>query len=527
MKAITAFVILLISSFSLNAQVTQDWVARYNGGGDSIDIPYAMAVDRWGNVYVAGKTQAKEDYYNSDYFTVKYNSAGVLQWVQTYNGPADSTDVATAIAVDNLGYVYVTGYSRGGIATDPPDIVTIKYNPAGALQWLDRHINLGGSYPTCIALDNSGFIYVSGQIWNPFIIAIAMSTIKYNSSGGVEFVTQSEGNYASSMNVDAYGNVYVTGPGDTRSNGTTGMDYTTIKYNSSGLQQWIAYYDYGLKQYGRDEPTSLAIDGSGNVYVTGKSEGENSLDDYATIKYNSSGVQEWVARYNGPCDLSDWANAIAVDEFSNVYVTGRSCAEYVTIKYNSNGVQQWIAKYNHLSGTMEAYAIALDASGSVYVTGSGYYAALEDFCTVKYNSSGELMWEQQYNGPGNSVDIPNSIIIDSSNNVYVTGISAGSGTLEDFATIKYSQPTGIEEVQIIALQIYPNPASDIFTLTIDRNSNADLTLNIYNVMGSIVKTGMLNQNQKQINVGDLSSGIYMVEIKSQGLTGNHKLIIQR
>ncbi len=66
------------------------------------------------------------------------------------------------------------------------------------------------------------------------------------------------------------------------------------------------------------------MDGSGNVYVTGFSMAVEHQNDYATIKYNSSGVQQWVARYNGPGNLSDKAISLAVDGSGNVYVTGCS-----------------------------------------------------------------------------------------------------------------------------------------------------------------------------------------------------------
>lgn len=78
-----------------------------------------------------------------------------------------------------------------------------------------------------------------------------------------------------------------------------------------------------------------------------------------------------------------------------------------------------------------------------------------------------------------------------------------------------------------SISVFPNPANDIFTLNIAENIKSYLTLNIYNIMGSLVKTETLKQNQQQINVGDLSNGIYMVEIKSKGLTERQKLIIQR
>ncbi len=88
------------------------------------------------------------------------------------------------------------------------------------------------------------------------------------------------------------------------------------------------------------------MDGSGNVYVTGNSYGSGTKYDYATIKYNSSGVQQWLQRYNGPGDSTDYAFSVAVDGSSNVYVTGYSYgsgtgSDYATIKYSqSNGIRQ-------------------------------------------------------------------------------------------------------------------------------------------------------------------------------------------
>ncbi len=88
----------------------------------------------------------------------------------------------------------------------------------------------------------------------------------------------------------------------------------------------------------------------GNVYITGQSYGGTSTSyDFATIKYNSSGILQWEARYNGTGNGNDGANAVTVDQYFNVYVTGYSVGagsslDYTTIKYNSSGVQQWIAK---------------------------------------------------------------------------------------------------------------------------------------------------------------------------------------
>jgi len=121
-------------------------------------------------------------------------------------------------------------------------------------------------------------------------------------------------------------NVYVTG--------RSGGGYVTIKYNTSGVEQWVARH--GVQgSVSRD----LAVDGSGNVYVTGYSYISGSDYDYTTIKYNPSGVEEWLMRYNGPGNGTDIASSIAVDASRNVYVTGYSFGsetdyDFATIKYS-------------------------------------------------------------------------------------------------------------------------------------------------------------------------------------------------
>src|SRR6186713_2446174 len=74
-----------------------------------------------------------------------------------------------------------------------------------------------------------------------------------------------------------------------------------------------------------DRPRAMCIDNNNNIYVTGPSDASKRGNlDYATIKYNAAGQQQWVARYNGEGDAEDWPYAITVDATGNVYVTGRS-----------------------------------------------------------------------------------------------------------------------------------------------------------------------------------------------------------
>src|SRR3990172_4425054 len=102
----------LVSSGFAWAQVTEAWVARYNGLGNGLDVAYAMAADGAGNVYVTGQSVGFS-YIGSDNVTIKYDTNGNQVWVARYNGSGNSNDIARAIAVDGSGNVYVTGVSRG------------------------------------------------------------------------------------------------------------------------------------------------------------------------------------------------------------------------------------------------------------------------------------------------------------------------------------------------------------------------------------------------------------------------------
>src|SRR6266498_3613100 len=239
---------------------------------------------------------------------------------------------------------------------------------------------------------------------------------------------------------DNSGNVFVTGG----SHGLgTDLDYATIKYDSAGGEQWVARYNGPGN--GWDRAAAITRDSSGNVYVTGQSLGLGTNYDYATAKYGSAGQELWVARYNGAGNGEDDANAMASDGSGNVYVTGASLGsgtfdDYTTVKYNSAGQEQWVARY---TGPI-AWAIAVDGSGNVYVTGesveSGGRRTNIDYATIKYNSAGQQQWVARYNGPGNgNEEAASTIVVDGSGSVYVTGVSPAAGTGYDYATIKYVQ----------------------------------------------------------------------------------------
>lgn len=467
---------LLVSLFVLPGRlsavdVIEEWVARYNGPGNYDDNAEAMVVDDSGNVYVTGHSYGSGSH--QDYATTKYDSDGIEQWVERYNGPGNYHDTPKAIAVDAVGNVYVTGYSYGDGTSS--DYATIKYNSDGIEQWVARYNGPGNGNDLvfAMAVDDIGNVYVAGESYDNES-RLDYTTIKYDGNGRQRWVAtyNGPGNYndsAKAIALDAFGNVYVTGY--SYGGAETREDYATIKYDSSGCRLWVARYagPSGPPHSAYDIANAITVDTSGSVYITGYSDGGTTSYDYATIKYDSDGIEQWGARYNGSGNTYDYAHAIALDNSSSVYVTGYSdnCGtqqDYATIKYDSSGSQLWVAIYNGPANNNDrAGSILVDLSDNVYVTGYSYdWGTSLDYTTIMYDLVGNEVWVATYDGPpypgdvvtdtagsdssiptandlDNDCDYAYAMALDRSGNIYVTGGSFGNGTRYDFATIKYSQ----------------------------------------------------------------------------------------
>ncbi|MEI6950213.1 SBBP repeat-containing protein [Paraflavisolibacter sp. H34] len=444
------FLVFLLSFSSfLHAQVVPHWVQRFNGAGNGADLANDIAVDAAGNVYVTGSSSVSVS--TRDYATIKYNAAGVQQWVKFYNGTGNASDGATAIAVDAAGNVYVTGSSQG-LGFFNFDYATIKYDAAGNELWVRRYSSAGSSADraTAIGVDGAGNVYVTGAAFSTSADHSDYATVKYDAAGTEQWVRVYDGtgsnDGANDLAVDNAGNVYVTG----YSNGTgTDGDYATLKYSTAGVVQWTMRYNNSAAN-SQDQAFALALDDA-YVYVTGQSFESGSGTAYATVKYGAAdGAEQWVRRYH-PGTGPDRASDIAVDASGNVYVTGTSNLtdsdfgdDFTTVKYNAAGLQQWDARYDGPDQDVDqANALALDALGNVYVTGTSANvlesSAEGDYATVKYNNSGVQQWAVRYGGPGGSTDIAQAIAVDAQGFVYITGFSQGVTSDADYATIKYAQ----------------------------------------------------------------------------------------
>ncbi|HYQ86320.1 MAG TPA: T9SS type A sorting domain-containing protein [Bacteroidota bacterium] len=432
------------------AQLVRQWVAHANGGVLSgNNAATAMAVDDSGNVYVTG--WATRFTTGIDIATIKYSPDGEKLWAAYYDGGAGGReDKAVAVAVDTAHNVYVAGASDGGSSTGF-DFVTIKYDRDGNPAWGTPQRYDGPGHgedkPAAIAVNDSMNVYVTG--WSKGAgTGLDYATIKYNSSGTQQWVNRYNGpgngtDSALAMVLRGSADLYVAG-----TSVDTTFDYVTIRYNAAtGDSVWLARY----KGPGNDIARAMVLRGSTELFVTGSSEGIGTGYDYLTIHYHASnGGVDWISRYDGTASGDDHATALALQGTGRLYVTGRSLNtgsfnDFVTIRYTQgSGNQDWVSAYDGPAHDNDG-AVDITGGSNPYVAGPSTGAGVgADFAVVQYNGgSGNQNFDLRYNGPGNSDDVP-SAVATFDNAVLVTGTSRNPKSGSDIVTIKYVDQSALK-----------------------------------------------------------------------------------
>ncbi|HRD00902.1 MAG TPA: SBBP repeat-containing protein, partial [Candidatus Syntrophosphaera thermopropionivorans] len=496
-----------------------NWLWAKNAGGTGADIGYGIAVDADGNSYVTGYFQSSPAAFGSttlisngdyDIFVAKLDSWG-NNWLWAKNAGGTSDDYGEGIAVDADGNSYVTGYFQSSPATfgsttlisnGDYDIFVAKLDSSGN-NWLWAK-NAGGTsddYCYGIAVDASGNSYVTGIFSNSATFGSTtlisngdydIFIAKLDSSGDWEWAKKAGGtggDWGYGIAVDTDGNSYVTGIfysataafGDITLESSGGVDIFVAKLDSSGDWEWAN------KAGGTDDDwvNGIAVDASGNSYVTG------FFDISATFGYttliNSGGYDIFVAKLDSSGNnwlmatkagenINYYGNGIAVDADGNSYVTGyfegssTFCSTVLTssgyydifvAKLDSSGNWEWAKKAGGTNYDF-SYSIAVDTSGSCYITGEFFdYATFGDIILTsngsydifiaKLDSNGNWLWAKK--AGGSSPDFGNGIAVDASGNSYVTGYFGGT-------TATFGSTT-----------LTTNGGYDIFVAKLDSNGN--------------------------------------------------------
>ncbi|UCG92636.1 MAG: T9SS type A sorting domain-containing protein [candidate division WOR-3 bacterium] len=268
---------------------------------------------------------------------------------------------------------------------------------------------------------------------------------------------------AFSVAVDNSNNIIVTGISYIGGNN----DYFIVKYDCNGTILWQDTIDNGDEDYA----DCVAVDNSNNIIVTGYCTIGGDYD-YFTVKYDSNGTILWqdTLDNNG---LYDIARGVAVDNSNNIIVTGycdigNDCV-YLTVKYDSSGTIIWADTLNY--GPWDsALDVAVDNDNNIIVTGYTSTGANNDYFTVKYDSSGTILWQDTIDN--HEFDQAYGVAVDNSNNIIVTGCSGEPFSDYDYLTVKYD-PNGT----ILWQDTFDNNDHDdvAYSVAVDNGNNIIVT----------------------------------------------------
>ncbi len=520
------YIVLLILSLqtaggNLIAQPQIEWHRTYNSPANGDDRAASIAIDSSGNIIACGSDG------EGGYRIIKYTNNGQQLWTARYFETIGFPLVAKKVAVDASNNIYVTGYNES--------IVTVKYNLLGILQWVRKYKGNGSflSEPHDMEIDRNGFIYVTGEssVQNTFFDFV---TIKYNSNGDSLWTRTYNGigngiDRSQALEVDSIGNVYVTGDSESLHDTAYYPDITTIKYDTFGNILWVNRYIFS--NFNSSYCNDMTKDDYDNLYLSGFSLDSNNYEDILTIKYNSNGVFLWSKIFNGKANSSDRGLKIIVDYENNVIVGGvcvtdTTGGDFCLIKYNLNGSLIWSRTIN---GYLDDYMQALvkDDFSNYYFTGN--------FFDVQYDKDGNIKWFQPsivnskyYNGK--------SILIDSNTNLYLLGDYYNGIKQIDLITVKYSQPIGIQPIsneiprQYSLTQNYPNPFNPNTIIEFQLPVKSKIEIIVYDVLGremeKLIDNELTAGHYKITFDGNkYSSGVYFYSLISKNYLETKKMIL--
>lgn len=520
-RELKLFTIILIL-FSLETteifpQMQKEWVQRFNGTASSFDIASGMLSIPSGGVLVYGSSIGIGSL--TDFALMKYSREGNELWKATYNGEANQSDQINSAVISSGGDIFVTGFVT--LNDNNSGFAVAKFLSSGSLSWVRITEEPGyiSGMGDAITVSSSGRIISAGQLRNSSDEYKVILT-SFSPAGTLlsKHIMNSPGNsFSVSMQPGNAGSVYLAYE---KAIQNSGSDIAVAKFDSSLNLVWErTFTGDAISSY--DRPSEIRSDGSGNVYICGSVINSISSADYFAAKISSSGNVIWEYEYGGL--FTDISSSIAIDNSGNSYITGFSRSGTVlgtedifTIKLNESGNLEWSSRYNgDVNGIDGGNSVAVDTTGYVYVGGYSDKGDVKvTYLTLKIDQTGNVFWSDRYSVTTEPEDFIYSTVIDNESNVYVTGISLSDTTDYDIATIKYSNSVGIESEPILIsnsvelFQNFPNPFNPSTKLRYEMKSAGFISIIITDMTGRQVAS-IVNARQH--------AGSYEIEFASEGL----------
>lgn len=569
MKTKMLVFIFVICLMRISFAQTPDWLWAKSTSGPGSDSGYSIAVDGMGNIYTTGHFSATVDFdpgpgiHNLtsvgeyDTFITKLDSGGNFVWSKSIGGPLH--EEGKSITVDSAGNVYSTGYFNATVDFDPGagvynltsagglDVYIVKLDSGGNFVWSKSFGGADSDFALSIALDPSG-------VGNIYTTGVFNDTVDFNPDSGV-FNLFSSGSYDMFLSkLDASGNFLYA-----KTIGGISMDH--------------AY--------------SIALDTSGNVYITGLYAATVDFDpdslgsfiltsagsfDIFILKMDASGNFVWAKSLGGTG--SDWGLAIAIDLGGNIYTTGYfsggiadfdpgpgvfnlssvgGIRDIFISKLNTSGNFVWAKSIGSTSDDL-GWSLKVDPTNNGYIYTTGAFSDTADFdpgqgvfnltaigiydiFLSKLDSSGNFVWAKSM---GSAIyDIGISLDIDDFGYLHMTGSYSNPITFDSIALPHLGHydifiakldlvpnTLGSYEIENSGKRILlaPNPATNHFTINFPGNDK-QIKIVISDITGKVIYSTNSNETKVEVSTEDFADGIYFVKINGVGFIETQKLIV--
>jgi hypothetical protein len=461
------------------------WTFYYHGGSLGDDYAYDFAIDTAGNVYVTGASDGTSG--NTDCFTAKLNNAGVQQWLTRYTTAQNTESEGNAIDIDATGNIYVAGFFDPALAS--ANWLVLKYNNAGVQQWVDMYNGPVNSddRTSDIVIAPNGNPTVCGSYWDSTAAGGKNILIRqYNPNGSVVWQTSYSSPLANSYDL-AFKLDYVAN-GELRVAATTGTpsanvaDMLGLAFDQNGVLLWATPYTFSASAnemlYGAD------FDATGKIYFAGS--------DYSgaiITCINADGTLGWRKEWNGPLlPPRDVFFDVKADNNGSVFVAGKGIFQgpnysgnggidnSIIVKYSDSGDSLWTYRLTDSLAVCVASGIDV-VNGKVYATGFKADTAAFDYagCIIVLDTAGNSLQNRFYDGKGDGVATGAFVKTDAQNNVYAACTVDRFGGYKigyDVAVVKYDA-AGVEQW----VSYYSSPVWNNDTLiAMEFDPNGDLIL---------------------------------------------------
>jgi hypothetical protein len=369
------------------------------------------------------------------------------QWVDRVNGRGNSFDIANNLFLDEQSnaYVYCTVYDS---VFGQTNLCAIKYGTGGNILWKTVYDNPFGTIDQLqdVIKDSQNNSYITAYCSEEGSIKILL--LKLNQNGDTVFsritsIPNHETLLSHAICTDNSGNIFILADGRNLTTGKT--DFIIVKYNSSGIV--LNYKIFEGSPEGDDNGIKILCDNAGNVFAGVNSFYSGVSYDVVIYKLDNNLNEIYTKRINGSANLDDGIVDMKLAYDNNILFTAKISGagsewDIGTFKLNnSTGDIIWQKNFNGTGNHLDLpYALTTDVSNNIYVTGYSRNSPSiqsEDIVILKYDKNGNEIWRRIYNDSVNGTDQGFSICTDSQKNIYVAGCADQGNQHVEFISLKY------------------------------------------------------------------------------------------